>query len=74
MVDFSTNQTQGKSKLHMKSMKRIRQMVEWEEEECEMVEATNGFSAPGNNSRLSKENRYVIFILDILSSIAGAAV
>ena len=35
----------------MKSMKRIRQMVEWEEEECEMVEATNGFSASGIKSR-----------------------
>ena len=40
----------------MKSMKRrIRQIIECEleeeEEECEMVEATNGFSAPGNQSR-----------------------
>ena len=50
------NQCIKDSKIHMKSKKRrIRQMVECEleeeEEECEMVEATNGFSAPGNQSR-----------------------
>ena len=46
-----------------------RQMVRWvgglEEDECEIVEATNGFSAPGNSSRLSRENGYVIFLLKI---------